>query len=155
MGKSKFSIPFFWIIFFEFVFKKKIEFFSDLWDLWPKNLTDEGSRMTSQMFGPRTSLTRGPERPFRCLDRLWRQREKKTNLWRRCLFPQTWAAWKEKFGRKITMFWQKWMKSNFGNSQNSKDYLMLKHCIFSAVLKCCCMKHSAKNKKIKLSLCIW
>ena len=33
-----------------------------------KNVTNMGSRMTSGMFGPKTLPTRGPERPFRCLD---------------------------------------------------------------------------------------
>ena len=41
---------------------------NDLRDVRSKNVTNAGSRMTSGMFGPKTLPTRGPERPFRCLD---------------------------------------------------------------------------------------
>ena len=43
-------------------------FLNDLWDVWSKNLTNAGSRMTFGMFGPKTLPTRGSERPFRSLD---------------------------------------------------------------------------------------
>ena len=39
---------------------------NDLTDVQSKNLCDAGSRMTSQMFGPKTCVTRGPEWPHRC-----------------------------------------------------------------------------------------
>ena len=41
-------------------------FFFDLWDLRSKNVSHAGSRMTSQMFGPRMWLTWGPEWPLGC-----------------------------------------------------------------------------------------
>ena len=41
---------------------------NDFRDVRSKNVTNMGSRMTSGMFGPKTLPTRGPERPFRCLD---------------------------------------------------------------------------------------
>ena len=39
---------------------------NDLKDVWSKNLSNAGSRMTFGMFGPKTLPTRGPERPLGC-----------------------------------------------------------------------------------------
>ena len=79
---QKFFFQFF-IFSIIFFFKKKFSIFfhrrlvqkpvqhgvpNDLTDVRSKNLSNTGSRMTLQMFGPKTCPTRGPERPFRCLD---------------------------------------------------------------------------------------
>ena len=114
---------------------------NDLTDVRSKNLTDAGSRMTSQMFGLKTTLTRGPEWPQRYSVKNFCD----TGSWMtsQMFSPKTWKMKMCPRDRKSQILPNECVGAMLPNAHffsvlvNVKPYQIYIHNTQSAVFNCC------------------